>query len=383
MLSHGRPFMVRGLVYKHMPLFNVRRRHAGELVVSKTEFNAGTAKYISKPERCFREFLRAELYHFRPDVVIIDNPDSFEGQVTLKLVQQEEIPSLSLHTSFMKSRFIVRESKDSKWDRIIPLLNERSPAKEIAKFSIRNGSPFYFGKKSHSLRDIQIERLERLIRQLPLANRKEPINSLFFGLVRKLYKTNWFPGLETLTDISEIENKYIIVLLHQPVFGSYGIQRSDLIRIALQCIPQDTVVVIRPHPSEMATARDNDELKANLATHKVFISRSEEGPTLGHLILKCKALITLSSASGFEALLQGKPVFTLLPTFYSRAGCAEYIAPEDIQRFKTILSSPQIPFPNPEIVRSLADIIVERHSFGYPEEIGKFADMLRVCAQRK
>lgn len=380
--SHGSPFLSNGLIYKNMPIFNVRR-HIIELVFSKRKFRAGSAKSTTKSDSCFRDFIREELNHFRPDVVIIDNPDSFEGQVTLKLVQQEEIPSLSLHTSFMKSRFIVRESTDRHWDRVIPLLSESTSAKEITKFAVRNGSPFYFEKFSCSSRNIHIERLERLIRQLPLANRKEPIYSIILGLTRKFHKITWFPGFESLGDISEIENRYVMVLLHQPVFGSKGIQRYDLIRIALQCIPQDTPVVIRPHPSEIATARDNDELKSNLASHKVFISRSEEGPTLGHLILKCKALITLSSASGFEALLQGKPVFTLLPTFYSRAGCAEYIAPEDIQRLKTILSSPQIPFPNPEIVRSLADIIAERHSFGYPEEISKFADMLRVCAKRK
>ena len=55
------------------------------------------------------------------------------------------------------------------------------------------------------------------------------------------------------------------------------------------------------------------------------------------LIHKCRTVITMNSAVGMEALLAGKPVFTLAPAFYARSGMARAVSLDDYEYVRCMI----------------------------------------------
>jgi hypothetical protein len=326
-------------------------------------------------DELIEEFIKNQILKFKPDIIIIDNLDSIEGKITLKIAKEVGIPTVTLHTSFMKDRLIVSDGRED-WATLNSELSNEDISSNKFNLSIRNGDPFTISSNFNSWH-IQIERMERLMRQLPLFIRNESRISFFRSVKQKINKPTWFPKVDTLKDIRLIGNSFILIVLNSSDFGSKGLKRCDLIALALQSCPENSIVVIRPHPLEVPTVEDHDEFESNRPNCKVWISRPNQGPNLDSLINNCKALITLSSAAGFEALLKGKPVFTLAPTFYTHGGCADYIKLDGLINLKKVLSSPKLQLPNPEIVWKLARIINDKHSFSFSNGACRLAQIIQ------
>src|ERR1043165_5957656 len=70
-----------------------------------------------------------------------------------------------------------------------------------------------------------------------------------------------------------------------------------------------------------------------------MISRGAHGPRLDEVLSCSRAMFTLNSTTGMEALLRGIPVFNLAPAFYERSGMSIPVGRSDAIRVRTLLEA--------------------------------------------
>lgn len=151
-------------------------------------------------------------------------------------------------------------------------------------------------------------------------------------LIKTRTETNSFLNrVEHLEESADLSTKFYIFGLHlQPeatTLPAGGIYNDQLLAIRLlsQCLPEDTYLYVKEHPSywkqkgrlesvyESRTIDFYKEIKklrnVRLIDHKI--------PSKV-LVEKCVAVVTVTGTIGFEALFMGKPVLCFGETFYSQ-----------------------------------------------------------------
>jgi hypothetical protein len=214
------------------------------------------------------------------------------------------------------------------------------------------------------------------LRALPGASGIDTWKSLASPIWLRLARTRWFPHSPSLQSLAEIPQGCLLVALHQPFAGVNVPPWQALIRYALRCTPPDLPIVIRPHPAEWPPAGANDEFGGVLSGRRVFVSRVGTGPHLHALFERSRAVLTIRSAVGAEALAYGVPVLTLATAFYCRAGCGRLVREADIEELRRALADDSVARPDEGQVAALIATIVAHHMIDEPHRHGQGAQDL-------
>lgn len=286
------------------------------------------------------DFIECEVAGFAPDIVVYGPIDHALCYLLDQYAVSRGIPRLGIQTSFVANHFIV-QTEGVFWEEYL----------RTAEIPKRLNAQILENELPSGYRDLRncsngkwklrfwIRGFERALRVLTGGATFDTMHSLMASVVCKISPPQWFPNIETL-ELSE--NHYsgcVLVALHQPSLSWTSPSWIDLIRFALEATPDGVPIVIRPHPSE-ASRRIPKELDDALRTRGVLISRVSRGPELPLLLKHCRAVITLTSALGMEALLAGVPVFVLGPAFYARPGLAKKVSQLDVKAVRKMLVHP-------------------------------------------
>jgi len=369
--SLGRHLVSNGLDYVYMPIFNINEnRPQNDIPVIEFRdsgiFEDVPPKSVRNSMAALESFIENELESYRPDFVIAASTGFITCYLTMIVAKRMGIPVISFHPSFMPNKYIINRSADYWQEKIRNLPLTGDLRRSSAPIEVRGGGTFLH-KENEWYRSINLLRvIERLLRQLPMGCKLESPKKLLSILVTKLHKKKWFANWKTLESLEEVKAGYLLVLLHQPILEKPSPKWDDLVVFAAQCAPRNLPIIIRPHPQDIAPIRVPLAVQIALEGRLVFISRIESGPKLALLLEHCRAVLTISSAAGVEALLKGKPVFTLAPAFYSRQGCAEFVGLNEHERICAMLMHSSIQKPNPDEVQKFVSCIVNDHTISNP-----------------
>ncbi len=286
------------------------------------------------------KFIEFELGKFSPDIVVYGPIDHSICYLMDKSAERRDIARIGIQPSFISNRFIVQSQGDNWMEHLrtadMPDLLEGRGA-GVSQPNI-NGK-FRRVPNSNNAWNLHlwIRGCESALRVLSGGTTFDTLRSLSSLIASKIASPRWFPNLKTLESLEDIKTGSVFVALNQPALTSWDSPTwTDLIALALEATPEDIVIVIRPHPSEAARELPN-ELERALRSRGALISRVGHGPSMAGIIQECRAVMTLTSGVGMEALLVGVPVITLCPTFYSRSGMAKTIKLSDAALVRQIL----------------------------------------------
>lgn len=365
--STGTAVRKAGGSYAHMPL----RSRTGEEVLAPpvTEFTSRGHTDVSTPASArrafsaFSAFLEAQVDEFQPDLVVYGPIDHSVCFLLDRIAQGRGVSRLGLQPSFVSNRFIV-QSHGPGWVEQIrsAQLPERQPAGAEASSERGVVVPRRVpGSKSIWSRHLWVRGAESALRVLTGGVTFDTCKSLWFLFTSWVAPRKWFPELETLQSLEQRQRGYVLVALHQPALCPWGSPTwLELVDFALASTPEDVVIVLRPHPVEPAV-RLPEGLLAKLWARGARVSRAGDGPDLADVIRNCRALITLNSATGIEALLAGVPVLALAPAFYAREGMAVPVSLSEAQKVREALRGGELPGPDPAAVERFTRWLASEH----------------------
>lgn len=365
----GSHFVQNGFNYSYCPFVNISKNEINDDILPVVEYQNIKNKNLNfqykflKTVSFFRKYIKEEILKFSPDLVIITQTNYLTCHLTMIEAKKMGIPVISFHSTFVKNRFFVN-SENVGWEqklRELPI-NENDHY-DNSFIKLRNGekSIDYNSKIKYS--SLKFKRsAERLIRQLPFINSIESPYDIAQSIkAQNSQKWIWFPDYPTVLN-NNLKN-YILVAIHQPLIDSKRPNWETLVLFALNCSPLDVNIVLRPHPNEKAPLNISNELIKALKGRSIYISRQNSGPPLSSIIENCLLLITINSATGIEALLQNKPVFTIAKAFYTRIGCAEFIDVKDFMRLRLMIVNNKITKPNSILVNQFIYKIIKDYSY--------------------
>jgi hypothetical protein len=353
-------------------------RGAGELadlpVVEFTRrglFERQAPPAVGRSLASYAHAIEDELDAFRPDLVLLGNANLAACYLMNAAAVARGIPTLALQTSFILDKYIVNTTGRS-WDehfaqcRLDP--SQRLP---LSAVRFRGGAPFSGRPLARTLASKAQGYVERVLRSLPGASGVDTWKSLASPIWLRLRRPTWFPKIPSLHNLEQIPQGCLLVALHQP-FARANVPRwQDLLHYALRCAPPNLPIVIRPHPAEWPPAGANDEFGATLENRQIFISRAGFGPLLTALFEHSRAVLTISSAVGAEALTQGVPVLTLADAFYCRTGCGRRVGTRDVDNLRQALASDTLVRPDERQVESMVATMVAHHMIDDPSQSGR------------
>lgn len=287
-------------------------------------------------------FIESEISRFAPDIVVYGPIDHSICYLMDKIAKTRGIPTVGIFSSYILDHFIV-QSQGCGWtdylrnfeltDNIASLNDGILTTHSVTQLRSLKGSSQTIWKKR-----LWIRGFERFFRVLCGGVTFDTLQSLSSLVLSKIAPAKWFPDIITLLSIDEIQAGCVLIALHQPALTSWGSSTwIDLIALALEATPEGIPIVIRPHPREVARPLPV-EVATMLRSRGVRISRVGHGPSLTEIINQSISVMTLNSATGMEALLAGKLVFTLLPAFYSRPGMAHLITLSDAAKIREMIA---------------------------------------------
>ena len=222
-------------------------------------------------------------------------------------------------------------------------------------------------KKKHTRKlSFWLTGIERTLRVLCGGASFDTLQSLSSVVVSKLAPPKWFPNIKTLETVEDLHSGCVLVASHQPSHLWTNPTWVDLIKFALEATPEGVPIVIRPHPSEVSRRLPKD-LENTLCSRGVRISRAFHGPGLAAILKQCRAMITLTSATGMEALLAGVPVFTLGPAFYARSGLARFVTLQDAPMVREMITHAEQFLPDAVEVTKFTKWLMSEYMVPAPE----------------
>jgi capsule polysaccharide modification protein KpsS len=126
------------------------------------------------------------------------------------------------------------------------------------------------------------------------------------------------------------------------------------------------LLIVRPHPDEPGSTIPVD-LLATLHRRGARVSRPGKGASLDVLLQEARALLTLTSATGIQALKVGVPTFTIGPAFYTRPGMAIQMDVNHPEVLRAQLSSGQIERPDKKTVGAFIAMAKKKYAAHMPE----------------
>lgn len=341
----GRALQRMGLNYDHIP-WKCIKSPIPDVIPPVFEFisrgfGRDTVPYSARQALgTLAAFIEREIEHFAPDIVVYGPIEHAICYLMDQKAKARGIPRVGIQTSFVANHFIV-QTQGFGWEDFLrnaeipdnfncTSLEASTSHSSVNARSVANEK--YAWKLAFWLRGI-----ERTLRVLGGGASFDTLQSLSSVAVSKLAPPKWFPNIETLKTAEDIPSGCVLVALHQPSHLWTNPTWVDLIKFALEATPKGVPIVIRPHPSEVARRIPKD-LETALCSRGARISRAFHGPGLAALLKQCRAVMTLTSATGMEALLAGVPVFTLGPAFYARSGLARTVTLQDAPMVREMIT---------------------------------------------
>jgi len=329
------------------------------------------------------ELVVSEIKSFKPDVIVHQDIDNAVSYLLSEYGREYGIPTIGLQNSFISKHYMVwpygarsiQYFQNAKIfenvDDDISMLNQNVLSYRIASAERKNGSSEYWMRQA-----------ERFFRLLIGGISFDTYRGAYSLLCKKISKVNWFPKLEIIDPRNKI-GMHVLIVLHQPLLDANEPTWLDLINFALDAVPLNIPIIIRPHPKEKSR-RIPDALENSLILRGVRISKPDKDPNIQTLLKSCKAVITLSSSVGMEALLQGVYVFTLGPAYYARAGMAESVTILESGKVRHILEKDAELRPDMKIVKAFYMWLLEYYlipvPLQHPDGAGRLVDWIRMRA---
>jgi hypothetical protein len=310
-----------------------------------------------------KSFVEFGINKFSPDVVVYGPIDQSICFLVDQAAKARSIPTIGIFKCFIPGHYFVHDL-GTDWinyfkNAVITDSTARTDSKIDTTVSGRIKSSINSTGIWNML--IWIRSFERILRILGAGLTFDTLPSLSRLALSKIAPSRWFPKNKTLESLDEIKEGCVLVVLHQPALAPWdGPNWKDLILLALEATPEDLPIVIRPHPRENARPVP-EEMEMTLSARGVLISRPDHGPTLTAIIQNSRAVMTLSSATGLEALQEGKPVLTLSPAFYARPGMARAVSRSDAALIRKILVNAEQFMPDRDKVNRFTSWLVKNH----------------------
>lgn len=374
------------LNFAHIPWKHTESQNTYELppvteFIARGYFQHAVPASAKEAFAALGNFIEKEISCFAPDIVVLGPVDNSICYLINNAAKIRKIPRLCLITSFIADHFIVQPQVD---DWIDFLKKAEIPDSITGSRNISDDLKLRALTRSKVIwkKQMWIRGLERLIRVGCAGVTFDTLQSLGSRVVSKIAPTKWFPNNKTLESTDDVQPGYVLVALNQPAQTSWDNPTwIDLINLALEATPEGTPIVIRPHPSETARKLPK-ELEKVFSSRGVLISRAGHGPSLTTLVQQCKAVMTLNSATGMEALFAGKLVFTLGSAFYARPGMAINVTTTDYSVIREMLINPEKYSPVMSEVYKFTNWLIDNHIVSSPQinsTIGKtLADCIRT-----
>jgi len=325
-------------------------------------------KVVKRAFGCCRSDIHRIFEDFNPDFVFYIGAESTVSFLIDEIATQKGIRCVGLQTGFMSNCLIAHEWGNCWTQKIQALSADTSVINSQATKSCR-AHPSMIYRRVNSSTNWKIENLLRWIeRGWRLLSCGVSFDTLGFIVKRfygKIFRRRWFPWLPSLANIEELGPNFILVVINQPVIES-ELTLCDLLNFAVEMAPLGTSILLRPHPSEAVTSIPAIT-RTKLLQRKVFVSRSRIGPNLDTQIHHCGVVLTMNSALGVEALLKGKPVFTLAPAIYAGPGLAAGVSPPDACVIRKMIESSQVRVPDPSRVTQFRDWLIREHMISISE----------------
>lgn len=325
--------------------------------------------------------IRRVFEEIAPDLIIYGNAEDTVAFLLVQAAKEAGVPSLGLQRSFLSDAFIVHHDGRG-WIRKIATSNLPDLPWSLEE-NKRDGVPHSQLRRI----DDRVTIRSRTVRASTLLERiaRVAVHGVTFdtpwtvarGAYKILRKPTWLPHSATLEGTYEIPQRFILVVLNDPIIYT-DLRVADLITFALEACPPGMSIVIRPHPTERAKSMPLP-LRRKLRGGNVWISRNGRGPLLDELLKQCRAVLTMNSAVGLEGLLFGKPVFTMAPAIYARPGLATPASPESAGMIRQSLELDDCPTPDHSMVRQFCDYLVRDRSASVPQ----LAKMLQLAVEEQ
>lgn len=306
-----------------------------------------------------KAFLDTEIDRFIPDVVVTGPCECVICHLLTEIAKARSIPVVSIQTSFMSDYYLIH-SQGGNW--IDYFTNAQLP--DLSSEQHTAATPVFrsvAGSGSGLKKRTVIKGFERLVRLAFKGVSHDTWEVFTSRIISQFLPKKWFPTIKTVESIDDIEPDCVLVVLNQPALTPQDSPTwIDLVTLALEATPEEVPLVLRPHPCE--PARDLSlELENALRLRNVLVSRAECGPNLSSIIRHCRAVLTLNSAVGMEALLEGKPVFTFCSAFYTRPGMACSVSVSDVGLIREMLRKHDQYQPDPVEVMKFLSWLMSEH----------------------
>jgi hypothetical protein len=315
-----------------------------------------------------QRLIEREMDDFKPDAVVYLTAESALGYLMDTFARQKGILSIGLQTTFLRNSLLVHPFGRSWWKAlrdmpVSPSLNDHAKHDPIPLHVPRPTTADRFVRSGL----VWMSRAERALRTLvgaPSFDTRAGLLSLVS--VKGVGRPGYFSDLGTQDIGDDVPDDFVLVALHRPVLDEGQPTWLDLLRFAIEATPEDMLLVVRPHPDEPGRPIPVDLLAA-LRKRCVRVSRPGKGAGLDGLLKKSRAFLTLSSASGMQALRAGVPTFTIGPAFYTRPGMAVQLDVNQPESLKARLSSGEIERPDQDKANAFIAELREKYAAQVPK----------------
>jgi hypothetical protein len=279
------------------------------------------------------DLVEAEIDRFAPDLVVFGPVEHAVCHLLYEVSQARGIATAGFQPCFLSGCFVLNQS-GPEWE---ATLRSVSLAGAQTQSSALPSRPRNLKRAKHDWHSLCLRGVESALRLALGNNSFETARTLGSTALAKIIRPRWFPWLPRIP-AKDLPREFVLITLHQPCLTWEDHDWRDLIEYCLAAVPSRYALVIRPHPTE-APQDARESWHAAFMERRVFVSDPDQEPGLDLLIDHCKVVFTLTSSTGFQALLRGKMVFTLAQAFYCRPGLARCVARESLDEFNEWLAA--------------------------------------------
>lgn len=312
--------------------------------------------------------IEREMDDFKPDAVVYLTAESALGYLMDTLARQKGILSIGLQTTFLRNSLLVHPFGRSWWKAlrdmpVSPSLNDHAEHDPIPLHVPRPTTAERFVRSGL----VWMSRAERALRTLvgaPSFDTRAGLLSLVS--VKGVGRPGYFPDLGTQDIGDDVPDDFVLVALHRPVLAKGQPTWLDLLRFAIEATPEDTLLVVRPHPDEPGRPVPERLIEA-LRNRGARVSRPRFGADLQALINRTRVVVTISSAAGMQALRAGVPTIAIGPALYIREGMAILADPARPELVKKMIREKSITLPDSFMANAFARWVEQDLSAAIPE----------------
>jgi hypothetical protein len=319
--------------------------------------------FRKSPDRVLRTLIKDEIETFSPSAVVYITAESVMGEAMIEVAEENGVPAIGLQTFFRRDAVLVHSAGLNWWKVLRDMPLSDADAEGIESESDATGIPL-FGQHVPSLPSdyrarVWVSRIERAVRSAFGTGYQRNTEGLFGLWTRRggcgshLLDSTW-PRVPEFFSIAPV-----LVALHRPILPYGEPDWLDLIRFALASTPPEIPLVFRPHPDEASHPLPRD-LVVQLRQRGIFVSRKDIGLSLPRLVESSRLVMTLNSAVGFQALMNGIPSVAITSSYYTRDGLALYVSPKNPTLLYDLFQQNALPRPDPRLVNVFMQSVMNR-----------------------